>query len=257
MKRCTFLLSVSFLMLAASASLAQSIDPSPTPPTQISDPEKVCPRVSVSCPSAPDIWELVEFSASISGGDPNAKPTYTWEVSNGVITEGQGTSTIKVSRVERQTVTATLRVGGLDAICATTASCSTAIHLPVPPAEKFDSYGSVAIDDERARLSLFAAQLLQQPGAQGYVLFYGGRRGSPGASRAAGKRAKAHLVKERGIAADRIVIVEGGLREKLTVELWIVPMGSIPPKPEPTIDSGTVKPIKSPVQKTAKDPGRQ
>ena len=228
-------------MLLANASLAQSVIPSPTPPAEISDPEKVCPRISVSCPSAPDIREPIEFSASISGGDPNAKPTYNWEVANGVITEGQGTSTIKVRVDNYQTVTATLRVGGLDPICSTTASCSGPIHLPVPLAQKIDSYGSVSTNNERAKLSLFAAQLLQQPGAQGYVLFYGGRRGVSGAART-GKRAKAYLVKERGIAADRIVIVEGGQKERLTIDLWIVPTGSTPPQPTPTVDRGPVKP---------------
>jgi len=254
MRRYTSLLSFLLLMLLANVSLAQSVIPSPTPPAQISDPEKVCPIVSVSCPSNPDFRQPVEFSASISGGDPNAKPTYHWEVSTGVITEGQGTSTIKVSVVTLETVTATLRVGGLDAICSKTASCSTAIHLPVPPAQKFDSYEFVSSEIETAKLSLFADQLLQQPGAQGYVLFYGGRPGGADAARAAGKRAKAHLVKERGIAADRIVIVEGGQKERLTIDLWIVPTGAIPPKPEPAINPG-VEPIKSLVQKQ-QGPGR-
>jgi hypothetical protein len=187
----------------------------------------------------------VEFNASISGGDRNAKPTYHWAVSSGVITEGQGTSTIKVSLDSYRTVTATLRVGGLDPICATTASCSTAIELPPPPAEKFESYGPVSTHNETAKLNLFAAKLLQHPGAQGYLLVYRGRRGTPGAARAAAERAKTYLVKQQGLHVGRIVTVEGGQKDKLTVDLWIVPPGAIAPKPEPAITPGTVKPTKS------------
>lgn len=225
-------------MLVASAALAQSVDPSPTTPAQKNDPEKVCPRVSVSCPAGPDFTQSIEFSASITGGDPNAKPTYHWEVSTGVITEGQGTSTIKVSVVTPETVTATLRVGGLDAICATTASCSIGLHLPAPSAEKFASYGIDASNNERDKLSLFSAKLVQQPSAQGYLLIYDSHRGTSGAANAAGERAKAYLVKEQGIDPERIVLIEGGFKEKLTVDLWIVPTGATLPKPEPTADPG-------------------
>lgn len=247
MRRCPSLLSLPFLvLLLANVSVAQSVNPSPTPSPEICDPEKVCPRISVSCPSASNL--SVEFTVSMSGGDPNAKPTYNWKVSSGVITEGQGTSTIKVGLDSYQTVTATLRVGGFDPICPTTASCSTGTHLPAPPAQKIDSYESGSISNERAKLRILAEQLLQQPGSQGYVLFYSDRRGASRAARAAAERAKAYLVKEHGTHVGRIVIVEGGQKEKLTVELWIAPMGSTPPKPEPTIAPPAVKPTKSPVQ---------
>ncbi|MFL6256445.1 MAG: hypothetical protein ACJ74T_15685 [Pyrinomonadaceae bacterium] len=40
----------------------------------------------------------------------------------------------------------------------------------------------------------------------------------------------------RGIAPERLVIVDGGFREELTVKIVIVPAGATPPAPTPTVD---------------------
>ncbi|MBV8857759.1 MAG: hypothetical protein JOZ02_12560, partial [Acidobacteria bacterium] len=49
-----------------------------------------------------------------------------------------------------------------------------------------------------------------------------------------------------GITADRIVTVDGGYREELTVELWVVPSGATPPAASPTVDPSEVKPARAP-----------
>jgi hypothetical protein len=210
----------------------------------------------VSCPSDSEVGKPLEFGATFSRLDP--KRTYTWEVYGGEIAEGQGTTAIKVKvGPTSPSVTATLTVGGLDAACSKTASCTYPIHHLRPPTIKFDSidaYDSPDINKEKQRLDLFGAALKQHPGAQAYILGYGGRRSRSDAARKATGGAKRYLVNMLGIDERRIVTVEGGFKERLTVDLWLVPAGSTPPAAEPAVDPPEVKSIKTPANKKSKRP---
>jgi hypothetical protein len=184
-----------------------------------------CPTVSVSCPSDVDQGSAITYSAAVNG-DMNV--TYNWSVSAGTITGGQGTSSITVATdgLGGQTVTATVELGGLDPSCSRTASCTTQIRALIPPAVKFDEYGDIKFNDEKARLDNYAIQLQNQPGSQGYILAYGS---CDGEAAARANRAKDYMVNTRGIDASRLVTVDGGCRADLLVELWIVPTGATPP----------------------------
>ena len=184
-----------------------------------------CPAVSVSCPSSVDPGSAITFSSSLTS---SANVTYNWSVSAGTISSGQGTSAITVDTagLGGQTVTATVEVGGLDPSCARTASCSTQVTAPPAGPTKFDEYGNIRFNDEKARLDNYAIQLQNQPGAQGYIIAYGSCAGE---AQARADRAKDYLVNTRGIDAGRIVTMDGGCRSDLSVELWIVPTGATAP----------------------------
>ena len=184
-----------------------------------------CPTVSVSCPSDVDQGSPITFTASVSS---DVSVTYNWSVSAGTISGGQGTSSITVDTagLGGQTVTATVELGGLDPSCSRTASCTTQIKAPTPPAVKFDEYGNIRFNDEKARLDNYAIQLQNQPGSQGYIIAYGSCAGE---AEARAQRAKDYLVNTRGIDASRLVTVDGGCRSDLAVELWVVPTGATAP----------------------------
>ncbi len=189
-----------------------------------------CPTISVSCPADVEQGAPITFNASVGGGPPSLTPTYNWSVSAGTITSGQGTSSIQVDTagLGGQTVTATVEVGGVDPACATrTASCSTQVRVPtVVEPVKFDEYGDIRFNDEKARLDNYAIQLQNQPGATATIIAYGTCEGQ-GQARA--DRAKNYLVNTRGIEASRITAIDGGCRSDLTVQLWIVPTGASAP----------------------------
>ena len=202
-----------------------------------------CPTVSVSCPSDVDQGAPLTFTATVNG---DANVTYNWSVSAGTISSGQGTSSITVSTdgLGGQTVTATVELGGLDPSCSRTASCTTSVIPPKPIIEKFDEYGDIRFNDEKARLDNYAIQLQNQPGARGYIIGYGTCSGDGLCSHTSCivaqkriERAKDYLVNTRGIDAGRIETIDGGCRADVAVELWVVPTGAEPPAASGAIDT--------------------
>ena len=198
-----------------------------------------CPTIDISCPTGViEQGQPATVSVNVSGGAPGLSPTYNWSVSAGTISGGQGTPsiTIDTTGLAGQNVTATVQIGGLPPECESTRSCTFSIAQPPPLARKFDEYGDLRFNDEKARLDNFAIQLQQEPGSQGYYVIFGSCEGEADQRSA---RAVDYLVNNRGIDRGRITVVNGGCRETLLVELWIAPPGAAAPTPT---NSSTVSP---------------
>jgi hypothetical protein len=213
-----------------------------------------CPTVKISCVDAAGCATSVKFTAETSGAAIDAKLSYNWTVSAGTIESGQGTSSITVDTTGLAgiSVEATVQVTGLPEACAGKSTCATALICD-PLARKFDEYGNIRWGDEKGRLDNFAVELQNEPTAQGYILCYGGKVGREGEARLRCHRAVAYVVsRQRGIEASRIVTVDGGYREDLTVELWVVPSGWTPPAASPTVDPREVRFIKGKPKRRAR-----
>jgi PKD domain-containing protein len=237
-----FMLLVVVALLSFSASTGFDVSAQ-----QKQQAKPQCPTTQVSCPDSVEAGGKLMFTSLVSGGDQNVTPTYNWTVSAGSISSGQGTSTIEVDTSEvpgDSTVTATVDVGGFDRECgygSTAASCTTTV-IKKPEPRKLDEYGKLQPKDENTRLDNFVIELQTDPAARGYIIAYGGRAARAGDARKAADNAKDYLVKKRGLDPSRVMTMDGGLREQPTVELWIVPSGAQPPKPEPTVKPGETKP---------------
>ncbi len=188
---------------------------------------------------------------------------YTWSTTGGRITGDGANVSWDLSGVQPGTYTASVEVDdgcGCIAFSSTTVTverCECEIIPPTPtptPVEtptptpppaptptQFDTYGRIARNDEKARLDNFAIQLQNDPGAQGYIIAYGGRRGPAGEAQTRADFAKNYLVNSRGIDPGRIVTVDGGFREEATTELWLVPGGATPPTASPNVDASEVQ----------------
>jgi hypothetical protein len=233
-------LAVSLFLVFALANAAQN-SPAQAGHPALGDSQQACPTISVSCPDDFKDGEPLTFTAKVSGGNQNVVPIYDWTVSVGKIIQGQGSPSIKVDMTgfPGQAYTATVSIAGFDSACPATASCSLIIdHLP--NSIQFDSLGILPRKKEITRLNAFAVQLQKEPGARGYLLVCGGRRGRAGEAQKAAMRAKDYLIKTRGIDARRIVTVDAGFREKVTIDLWVVPTGANPPAADPTPDPSGV-----------------
>jgi hypothetical protein len=193
-------------------------------------PRPVCPNVTINCPDVQQAGTPITFTASVSGGTAGITPVYNWTVSAGQILSGQGTPTITVDTagLAGRPITATVSVAGYNLDCR--ASCQAAVPSPPNPT-KFDEIGEIQRDDEKARFDVFAIELQNSPGAQGYIIAYGGRNKRSGTGRQRAERARDYLVGTRGIDAGRIVVVDGGARDTGSTQLWIVPPGATPPHP--------------------------
>jgi hypothetical protein len=193
-------------------------------PAKPSASSNQCPTITIECISDNDCCNSpFEFVVHINGKRPTDKPVYKWSISAGEIVSGQGTASIKVdaAKYPGQVVTATVEIDGLEPGCAKTASVTQTI-CDSPASRLFDQYGNISFTKEKSRLDMFANQLKEMPGAQGYLIAYND-------SRKRAERAKQYLVDKHNVEAERIVVVEGGKREDLTIELYIVPAGANPP----------------------------
>ena len=106
---------------------------------------------------------------------------------------------------------------------------------------KFDEYGDITIGSEKARLDNFAIELQFKPNTVGYIIVYGGRRSRVGIARTRAVRARNFLVEYRGVPSERLVWIDGGYREELTTELYILPRGASAPTASPTVAPSEVK----------------
>lgn len=199
---------------------------------------RVCPTLSVSCPDVVRAGVPATFTLAVNNAPADAKLTYNWVVSAGTISAGQGTGSITVDTTGvpgNSTLTAVVEVGGLSESCPNSMSCTTA--LPQPHFhDKVDEYGNINFEDEKARLDNFGIEVQNWPEGVGYIVGYGGRRSRRGEAARRVKRAKHYLVTVRGIDASRLVTIDGGYREELTVELRIRSKEMKPPEPSPTVD---------------------
>lgn len=191
-------------------------------------PPPVCPNVYITCPDRVEINQPVTFTSSLSGGSGNVTPIYNWAVSAGRIIEGQGTGSIRVDTngLAGQTLTATLSMAGYPLDCS--ASCS--ISLPVPlKCKKFDEFGELARNDEKARLDNYAIEMQNDPSSTAYVVIYPGRRARSAQAQNQRTRVVDYLVNSRGFNAGRIITIVGPPRDEMIVELWTCPQGAPPP----------------------------
>ncbi|HEX8500249.1 MAG TPA: hypothetical protein VF659_06610 [Pyrinomonadaceae bacterium] len=246
MRKAKVSLAALLAALVPAVCAAQTAEPGEgrrNRPPSVSLAAAPCPTVTVGTRDLPNPGKTMTYTASVNGGDPGVKPTFDWTVSAGTITSGQGTGsvTVNVSGTDGTGLTAAVDVGGYDRACPTSASV-TLIICP-GPARKLDEYGAISLADEKARLDNFAAELRNDPTAQGYLVCYGGRRGRAGeAARRCGRAMRYTGTHFRGIEAPRLVTVEAGYREAPAVELWVVPSGAAPPPLSPTVFPREVSP---------------
>ena len=129
--------------------------------------------------------------------------------------------------------------------CFPTAPVKDCEGLLPPP---FDSYGNVALWQERLQLDNFGTTLLRNPDTLGYIIAYGGRSARVGEANALAERAKSYLVKIRKLPIGRLKIINGGFQEERTVELYVVASKDCPPVPRPTVDPRDLQMIDPQIQ---------
>jgi hypothetical protein len=96
----------------------------------------------------------------------------------------------------------------------------------LPSARRFDLFGAIEFSDLMARLDSFAIELQNEPALRGVVVAYAAKHKFPGWPLRRAVTAVDYLVKTRGLDASRLSILNGGLRDDVVFELWVVPPGA-------------------------------
>ncbi|HLL74881.1 MAG TPA: PKD domain-containing protein [Pyrinomonadaceae bacterium] len=239
--------------VTVTSSTSRVTLPANCPPDQMADPG--CTPTSTS----------VQLTANATDPDGDTL-LYTWTTTGGRVTGDGPNVTWDLTGVQPGTYTANVEVDdGCGCIayssatvvvdtcgCVATPTPTPIIEesptpTPTPPVIaaptpfQFDTYGNIPRNDVKARLDNFANALQENPGAQGYIIAYGGRRGVAGEAQRRADFARDYLVNTRGIDAGRLVTIDGGFREEATTELWIVPSGATPPTASPNVDPSEVQ----------------
>ena len=84
----------------------------------------------------------------------------------------------------------------------------------------FDSYGSISAADERVRLDNYAIQIKSLTG-RGVFVVYGESPAARRSFRKRAERARAYLINERGLEAERLLIVDAGYSNQARIDLHI------------------------------------
>ena len=106
---------------------------------------------------------------------------------------------------------------------------------------KIDEVTNFNWEDLMARLDFYAIELQNMPSSSGYIIVYDGQRSKRGEVQGWLLCIKNYLVERRGLDSKRIMIVNGGYRGNMTVEMWLVPPANSPPKATPTVKPKDVK----------------
>lgn len=182
----------------------------------------------------------VLFALNIGGGDSRIQPTILWNLSAGSVKDGQNTRRLTVDSTgagasfDRE-IKADVWVGGYAPECVLQASATVKV---IPPAAKFGEFGEVADDVLKQNLKVLSDFLAQSPDNL-YLIAYAGRKSERGFTVNWVRRMKTGLF-SANIDPRRIMAMDGGFREEPMFEFWIVPKGSEPPRPAPTVDRSEI-----------------
>ncbi len=218
MVRFIHILLVFLLLLSASFASAQ------TPPT--------CGIVEVNGPAQVEAGEAVVFVVKTTSMLHTTSPRFNWTVSAGTITSGQGTASISVDStgLGGAELIATAELVGAPPGCRASASATTKVPAVFVCGHRFDEYGDIRFEDEKARLDSFAIQLLNDPESSGLIMMEAGQVTFENEASERLDRAKSYLVNVREIDPTRITTVDCGFAPDLNVRLYIVPLGVTAPE---------------------------
>ena len=100
---------------------------------------------------------------------------------------------------------------------------------PLPTPTKVDSFGDVLATEWLARLHNFTIEIQSTPLDRVWIVAFANKNKLPGWPHRRALWARSYLIKARGVAPERIEVVNGGFRQDTEFELWLVPFGAEEP----------------------------
>lgn len=180
-----------------------------------------CGDLSILGPSSAVVsGEIMTFSARLTG---EKGASYKWEVDNGTIVSGQGTSEIRVSTkgLSDIIIVATVTSKSSCAACVKSAS-ETGMVMVAPAAPKIDEFKYSTNEDLKLRLDAFTVELQNNNDETGYVVNFGNKTQVERIE----KLIREYLGNKK-FDLSRIVMINGG-EDRTVIQFWLVPPGAAP-----------------------------
>jgi len=198
-----------------------------------------CPDVRLTSPDIVKEGDVLMFVANVTGGDANITPTYNWSISAGIISSGQGTSSITVDTkgLGGQTATATVELGGYDRTCSSMASSTTSIDK-VPKTEMLMEGNFITPVAFMQDASKFAGDFMSAyygaESSKAIVFFYPGKTDTKAATKIKQMMATTKTsFSAMGMKPAMYKMITAGKRGNTSYEMWIVPKGGETPVATP------------------------
>jgi hypothetical protein len=190
-----------------------------------------CPKIDVSGVGLTPLSVPMTIMVSIEGYDLS-KLSFRWTTSAGVISEGQGTTSIRISNYKMgENVTATVEVTGLPEGCNNTASETGSVICSCPSPTLSDEFSIPVSQIDKARLADFINELKKNPNAQGYIIEYFKPKTPQKIVNQKFRKIADYLVNELQFEKERITIITNFDKPEYLTKFWIVPPGAEPPTP--------------------------
>lgn len=179
----------------------------------------------------------------VLGHDQARLISYCWEVTGGKITVGQGTPQVTIEANELPStsvgfVDVKIKFGGVPPDFERERSCRLKVDPKCTPPILRDQYDDISLTDEQQRLDRLGSYLMAEGSASDvYLVAYAARSSCFWEARQRTDRAKRYLVNRHKIEASRVITVDGGFRETLSVDIFISARDSCGPFPTPTLPS--------------------
>jgi hypothetical protein len=210
-------LSIWTLLVAVSVGFAQSGKPD-------------CPTINVYGPAGiTPPGEPAKFTVELKGTIPD-NVEYKWKLSTGKILEGQGTNAITmVYDRDGSPVSATVELSGLPDGCPNNATDT--LFYDITPVPELVAEGSIAVTSiDKVRLDKLAAELIANPGYQGYMIEYFPSRTTEKTIDSKTRAIRQYL--KKSIDESRItIVIDTDSSAKPMTRYYIVPPGAMNPTP--------------------------
>ena len=215
------LLILSTLLTFASVVAAQSSQP--------------CAQFSVESLKKVDPGVAVVFTVQVNNLLPSEGLKYRWQVSVGTIMSGQNSPVIAVDTagLGGQALEATVEVVGRESTCSIKSNPVAITAPPINCGLKFDEYGDIKWEDEKARLDNFAIQIMNIPFSRGALITFAGNPTYKGEAAFRLRRATDYLVNIRKVLRERLITTDAGYRTELITQLYVLPSDATVPAPDP------------------------
>ncbi len=160
------------------------------------------------------------------------KLSFNWTVSTGEILEGQGTSSIKVSKKDyNENTTATVEIEGLPEGCSNTASETGAVCRCMYPT-LFDEFSIPTSRIEKVRLDNLINELGNNPNAQAFIVEYFKPNTPKKVIAQKIQKITDYFVNIKRLEKERFTILAADSEdEQNRTKFWIVPPGAKSPQP--------------------------